>query len=240
MAKQLGLVEDRIGLWSSGVDVAEFTSRINSSLRTELGLKDRFVIMCHGTIAHERGIQETFAAILEVAKSYPDVMLVLLGRDSTRGSSSVTEVLKKMEESANIKGHLLMLPEVPVCSVADYLNLADIGIVPLRPIMAYRTSSPLKLMEYLAMGKPVVLTDIEAHRDMLGNSISAFYSSSYSPKHLAEAIIRAYYKRSEFAQLGKDGRALVSGRFTWDAQAKSLEAYLKSVISGKMTESWSL
>jgi len=51
--------------------------------------------------------------------------------------------------------------------IADYINLADICIVPLLRIFWWEISSPLKLMEYLAMEKPIVVSDIKTHLDVI-------------------------------------------------------------------------
>ena len=230
LAKQLHMSEKQIGVWSSGVDLEEFHPSDSSELRRKVGVDGRFVVMYHGSLSLERGIQETFAAILCLARTLPNMVFVVLGSETASGLKSVTTLLKAMEQSAGLFGHLLFMPAVPMHMVASFLGVADVGTLAWPALMHHRTGSPLKLMEYLAIEKPVAVTDLEATREVLGDSPCAFYARSNDPGDLVDAIRRAYERRSELPQLGRLGRLVVAERFTWDSQAAMLITYLESVV----------
>jgi teichuronic acid biosynthesis glycosyltransferase TuaH len=52
----------------------------------------------------------------------------------------------------------------PYSQLPSYLRLVDVGLVPYRDIAFNRASFPLKTLEYLAAGRPVVSTDLAATR----------------------------------------------------------------------------
>jgi glycosyltransferase involved in cell wall biosynthesis len=65
--------------------------------------------------------------------------------------------------------------------VADYISLADICVVLLPRLPWWEISSPLKLMEYLAMEKPIVLSDINAHQSIVtkNSNIAVYFNPDY-------------------------------------------------------------
>lgn len=59
-----------------------------------------------------------------------------------------------------------LFPEVAYGDVPQWLAGIDVALVPYRPTDAVKGSRPLKLLDYLAAGLPVVSTDIPAARDL--------------------------------------------------------------------------
>jgi glycosyltransferase involved in cell wall biosynthesis len=84
-------------------------------------------------------------------------------------------------------------------------------------------------MEYLAMGKSVIVTDIEAHREVLNGLPCGIFIKSHNVEEIARAIERAYRRRHEFRKRGRMGREMVIQRFTWDKQAENLTDFLKAL-----------
>jgi glycosyltransferase involved in cell wall biosynthesis len=85
-------------------------------------------------------------------------------------------------------------------------------------------------MEYLAMGKAVIVTNIEAHKHLLGSHGFAIIPSSNHPEKLASAIIEAYTNKDKLNNAGKRARQLISRKYTWDFQARLLEEYLAGLF----------
>ena len=108
--------------------------------------------------------------------------------------------------------------------------MADVGILPFPELMWWRVSCPLKLMEYLAMEKPVIVTDIEAHRHVLDGIHCGLFISSNRPADIAQGILKMYQNREQLGTIGKEGRIRVQDKYTWEAQTIKLEKYLYSII----------
>lgn len=109
-----------------------------------------------------------------------------------------------------------------VRSVWPYLAAADVCVAPLRSGSGTR----LKILEYLAAGRPVVSTsvgveglDVTVGRDLL----VADESSSF-----AEAIVRLLRNPAEADSLGAAGRRLVEQRYRWDAIARQYGDWLRT------------
>ena len=86
---------------------------------------------------------------------------------------------------------MTLLPVVPYAEVPKHIAIADICVVPLPDIDWWRVSSPLKVYEYLAMGKPVIMTNILPNREIVPNDEDEIFLPDIRPETIAEAIVHA-------------------------------------------------
>jgi len=86
------------------------------------------------------------------------------------------------------------------------------------------------ILGILAYGKHVIVTNIPAHRSVLGDSDFAFWAKQGSPREIAEAVRQAYNKRKDFEYLGSEARKLVLNKYTWAKQANKLKQFLDFVL----------
>lgn len=216
--------EKRICVWSSGVDPNHFDPDNVSDSRSELRFKDRFVIMYHGIFSPNRGLQQAIEAIALVRKSYPEVMLFLLGNGPAQ-----TE-LEEQVRTLGLENYVIIHSSVPFEDVPRYIKSAQVGILPFPDLDWWNTSSPIKLCEYLAMGKPVIVTDIEAHRAALGNLPCGFFTPDHHIESLAHGIKTALNNASELSALGQIARKTSIDRFTWARQACKIKVYFQDLV----------
>jgi glycosyltransferase involved in cell wall biosynthesis len=109
------------------------------------------------------------------------IQLVLVGEG---------EVRKRILEQARGYEHVLCdFGRVPYSDVLTYFAASDVGLYPVDEHSYYHWASPLKVFEYAAMGKPVIISPKleELNRIKLEN----FHFCDNSPDALAEAILDA-------------------------------------------------
>jgi len=224
LAGKFGFSSTQIGVWESGVNIEQFQRA--SSRRDELGWAGKFVVMYHGTFSPNRGLQDTISAFVLLKKTNVDIKLCLLGAGEAKAE------LEALTKQLDLEDVIIFLPPVDYVDVADYVVSADIGIVPLPEIDWWTTSSPLKLMEYLAAGKPVVVSNIIAHRSVLGDSPCGYYLQNISAEAIADGILYFYERKNELARLGNLGQEIVQQGYSWEVQANKLSDYLTARING--------
>ena len=86
-----------------------------------------------------------------------------------------------------------------------------------------------EFLSNLAMKKAVILTDIPAHRAVIGEEKCGLYITSIKPKEIADAIEHAYINRRELESWGEIGRELIKEKYTWQRVAMDLDSYLSSI-----------
>ena len=210
---------EKIGIWGSGVNMDLF----QPEKRKDAFPNKAFTILYHGVIAENRGILETAQAMEIISKNYADIQLKIIGTGPGR------DKLEKFIRDRKLQNCVKLLPPVPQAEIPGYVQTANCGILPLPDYEYWRISSPLKLFEYLAMSKPVLASQIEAHSSVLKNCPAGIFISSVSPEGIADAIIATNLKRSQLKDWGEAGRKLVMHNYTWQHQTEKLEKYLNNL-----------
>lgn len=217
-----------VGVWTSGVSGRLFDPRNYDGrvVREEFGMENKFIILHHGVIRKERileGIFGTVKSIALVRDQFNDIVLFLLG--GGEGES----MLKELIEENHLEGHVFLHTKVDYSEVPRFIAMSDVGIVPLADSPNWRYQCPLKLLEYLAMEKVAIVTDIPAHREIIGKSKSGIYVKSIDPYEIAAAITFAHQNKDRLNDWGRHGRNIVEDRYTWEKVAQNLDEYLLSI-----------
>lgn len=216
-----------VGTFSTGVNIDLFNPENYTSdgreLKRKLGLSSRFVVFYHGVFTATRGLKETMGSMKILGPNHPNVVLFLLG------TGPIVSKLKQVAQKEGLQEHVIIHNSVDYSEVPKFIEMSDVCIVPLPDHPYWRFQCPLKLLEYLAMEKVVILTDIPAHRTVIGEEKCGIYTSSAEPEEIAKAIVYAYRNKEKLAEWGKSGRAIVEKKYTWEKVAEDLDNYLLSI-----------
>ena len=215
--KELKFDSKKIGIWSSGVDTNHFQ---NSSTK----VNKKFTLMYHGVLARGRGIENILLAVKHIT-GIKDLQIVLIGKND------IKENLDQIIQADNLEDIVVIKGKTDYQKIPSLISECDMGVIPLPDNEWWRASSPLKLLEYLAMGKPVILTDIPAHREVIGENKCGFFTKSESPEDIAIQVMRGYTLRDRLAEIGAQGRNIVENRFRWQIQAIELLKYFKTIMN---------
>ena len=207
-------------IWSSGVNIDTFNRKNSNSeelYKKYPELRDRFILFYHGSITENRGLDIVIDALNRVKGIIPKLMFVSLSNNN----KYIKDYCKKKKYDLD---NLFLIDAVDNYDVPKYINLADVCIVPLPRIIYWEVSSPLKLMEYLAVGKPLILSKITAHLDVLDDKSNEFcyYFEPEDSNSLDSALLSIYKNIKKASQDAIKGRNIIKNRYTWDKQAEHL------------------
>lgn len=121
-------------------------------LRAALDLPaERRIVLYHGGLTRDRGIEQLMAAIPDVA----DAQLVLLGY------GDLEDELRRRAADPSSNGRISLLPAVPPAELIEWVASADVVAMPIQPTtLNHRLTTPNKLFEAIAAGVPVVASDL--------------------------------------------------------------------------------
>ena len=111
-----------------------------------------------------------------------------------------------------------------VPDVRPYLARAAVVIAPLR----VGSGTRLKILEALAMGKPVVTTTIGCEGLSVVDGEHLIVADD--PQRFAEAVARLMSDRELATQLGRSGRELIERDYSWSVVVQHLEAFHTQLI----------
>ena len=185
----------------------------------------RFELVYHGTIARRLGIDVMLAAIAKVPAEVPVHLSVYGSGDFLSEARRLVKELH-LEQRTYISGAFF-----PVEMIPEMVGGMDLGIVGNRRTLACdKYMLPVKLLEYVYLGIPVVAPRLAIIRRYFDEDMVKYYNPEDS-SDLARCVVELYYSREERQQLAK--KALVFyDQHNWRQQA---EAYLR-LLSGTRLE----
>ena len=147
-----------------------------------LPLDARIVSYAGLTFAH-RGLHLLLEAAAELRALHPELRVVLVG-----GRGGEIRALRELADRLNLGEAVLLTGPRPQAQVVRYLQAADVLVIP--DTVSVVTASPLKLFEYLACERAVVVPDIPALAEILPRDVG-YYFRRGDASALAAALERA-------------------------------------------------
>ena len=138
--------------------------------------------------------------------------LLIVGDGPIRGE------LEHKIKDLSLAGKVIITGRVPHNEINNYIGLFDIAISPKTTFYA----SPMKIIEYMAMAKPVVAPDIENIRDIIKNQETGLLFENGNPVSLAEAIKVLVSDESMRSSLGMNAFKHVKSVLNWKTNAKKI------------------
>lgn len=132
-----------------------YDPELRTTKRSELGLEDRFVFLYLGSMVSWQNVDRTIE-LFETCQRRFDTPLFLILLIPEADHAAATQILDEMD----IAESEYLLTEAPHDKMNAYLNAADLGIVLRDDHPMNRVSYPSKLIDYLAAGLPVLMTDV--------------------------------------------------------------------------------
>jgi glycosyltransferase involved in cell wall biosynthesis len=136
--------------------------------------------------------------------------------------------IERVAEASGVAGRLTITGLVPPGEVRRALEPATILVLPnTASAISERYTSPLKLFEYLAIGRPIIASDLPAFREILTDGETAVFVKPDDVDAFARALQRVASDEALAARLGAAALALAP-KYSWDARAARVEAALQA------------
>jgi len=164
--------------------------------------------------------------LVEAMAAVPGARLVILG--GIEGEAD-TRRIRSLAEARGLAGRTEMPGPVPQARVADALGRAAVVVAPfLRAGMTERHTSPLKIFEAMAAGRPIVASDLPSSREVLSDGENALLVPPGDVSALAGAL-RRVLADGDLARHLASGAWEAAPRYSWDARARALRELFEEV-----------
>ncbi len=119
---------------------------------------------------------------------------------------------------------------IPHREVAGELSKAKVGIIPLPNLPKFQNNIPQKLFEFMALGIPVVLSDLPPSRPFVGDGRSAIMVAPGDHGAYADALIRLLKSPRLRDEMGREGRKRVMEEYNWEKESQKLLSLYRELL----------
>lgn len=159
-----------------------------------------------GTLLRERELDFIVRAHSHVVAALPQAQLVFVGSGWMPDDE---QLLRREAERSGIGRNVTITGWLPVRDAWQHVRRAALCVSPYVPVPILRSTSPTKLIEYMALGKAVVANDHPEQADVLRAS-DAGIVCSWDEREFAAAIVELLMDPKRCAAMGAAGRRYVA------------------------------
>jgi glycosyltransferase involved in cell wall biosynthesis len=168
------------------------------------------------------GTQDGLDILLNVARHIKNS-----GRDDIHftcvGAGPEQAKLRKMAESMNLSDMVTFTGRIPDKELLEILSTADVCVNPDRPCQMNDISTMIKIMEYMALAKPIVQFDSKEGR-FSAEGASLYADKANSVSDFANKILWLLDRPAERKRMGEFGRKRVEDALAWKYSVPNLLA----------------
>jgi glycosyltransferase involved in cell wall biosynthesis len=213
-ARALGVAPERIAVLPNGVDPQVFhPGRDGGAARRLLGLDGALVVGFAGSLKPWHGVHHLLRAAALAAGDVPALRLLIVGEGPER------DRLGRLAVDLGLADRVVFAGAVPHEDVAGYLAACDVLVAPYGPMERFYFS-PLKVAEYHAVGRPVVVSAVGEPGEAPGATGGALAVPPGDEAALARALVDL---ARDAALRERLGRAAAAARpWTWEDVARRI------------------
>lgn len=186
----------------------------------------RYLAAYIGVMAVQDGVEYIVRAVDELVhrRSFTDLIVYLIGDGDDRPR------LLSLVEQLRLDDHVIFTGRIPDGPALEILSTADVFLSPDPSNPLNDLSTMTKVMEYMAMGKPIVSFDLKEARYSAGDS--ALFVANNDFQAFADGIVRILGDPVASERMGLVGMARVEEQLSWQKQSERLLDAYSSVLSG--------
>ena len=205
------VAHEKITVLPNGADPDAFDPHlVGTAIRQRYQLADCRVIGFVGILRPWHGIELLLAAFARLSPCERNLHLMLVG------DGPIEAELKAEVKKANLSDRVTFTGRVPHAEIQQHIAVMDIAVSPRATFYA----SPMKILEYMAMGIPVVAPRMDNIVDICGDEQDALLFKPEDVSSLEHSLNRLIQNPAEARELGAKARQKIESQLNWKANAR--------------------
>jgi len=218
-AMAFGYPEERIVLFPWGVDLEQFSPPQNPSMQVQDSPAfqqvaregQRFVLLSVRSWEPVYGVDLVVKAFALAAQQIDGLHLVLLGGGSQAG------YIRQILLQHDLMDQVTFAGQVKNYQLPDYYRSSDLYIS-----ASHSDGSSVSLMEALACGCPVLVSDIPGNREWITHGEQGWLFPDHDAVALAQGIVQAVRQPEKLPDMRRKARVLAEQRADWKKNSQQL------------------
>ena len=231
MISQEGIPPEKVFAFPLGFDSTTVPSDLEiSSLRERYRLQDKKVIIYFGTMAKIRKLDMLVPIMINIKRIFPNVILLLVGEGE---KSQDVENLESLFSKNDLNNNVLFVGKVKRPEVPMFIKLASLSISIIPPIFEYVVSSPMKAVESIGLGVPVVCNKGIPDQDYVVRESHGGLITEYDVQSLSKSIIDLLEDDAVRLGMGEVGAEWVRRNRSYTAIADYVASLYSNLLATK-------
>jgi len=215
-----GVKKDGLFVVPSTVDAGRFHGNFTNPL------KYKYILYCGSLTILKDGVNILIESFAKITDKHPGIYLVLIGEaDTLKEEMILKDLVVKLKKEDRVK----FLGKISRNDIPNYLcNATVLALARPNSIIA-NAGFPSKLTEYLATGKPIVVTRVGEIPVYLKDNENAFLAD---PDNVESFALRLDYVLSNYGlarKIGERGKDLTATVFNYNYQTKRMIDFISSL-----------
>jgi glycosyltransferase involved in cell wall biosynthesis len=213
-----GLKDDKIEIIFNGIDSELFEIKdVSKDIRRELKIEGKTkLIGCIGRIIPEKGQKSFLLSIPGVIKKYPEAFSLIIGDVFLKEEAykeELLEIIKKngLEERIKFMGFRK--------DIGDVIRSLDLVIFP----SVAQEAFPLSVLEAMALGKPVIASNIGGVSEMIEDGITGMLIEPNHPEQITDRILHLLSNQEIYSSIAQKAKEVVTERFSLQKYVAAME-----------------
>jgi len=226
LRERFNLPEEKILTVQNAVDVDKFSNTVSKlEARKNLGLtEEKYLIGYVGglrTMGMEKGVGTAIDALKFLGEDYK---LYVVGGEAPQD----IEFYRNYAEDRGLADRVIFAGPVLHADVPVHMSACDSLVAPFPATEHYSYyMSPMKIFEYMATNRPIIVTDLPSLREVLIEGTTAIFVPPGDPQSLASAIQRLFLDPVLCQKLAQNASVEAASKYTWSSRAKLILDFLK-------------
>lgn len=186
--------------------------------------RDNFTLIYPGTIASRYGLETAIRALPELQSRIPNICLIIMGPENDH-----KDELRRLAEQLGVLPYTQFKPSVPPDQIPYHLATADIGIYPALKDIHMDAATPTKVVEFAAMGIPIISSRLRMVEDIFDNSAVMFHEPG-NVNQFTQCVIKLYENPMLCEALVKNADQIYIKRLSWQKEFQDYLDLLKQLL----------
>jgi len=209
-----GVATSKIHVIPNGIDRRAFQARVDGTpVRRRFGLQDKLILGFAGFMRPWHGLDRVLR-FLAMHRQRDDLHFLVVGDGPARPD------LQRQAKELGLAERVTFTGIVDRSAMPAHVAAFDIALQP----MSVAYASPLKLFEYMALGRAILAPDQPNIREIVGDGDCALLFDPESETAFETALDALCDNAALRRRLGLNAETIVIARdFTWDGNARRIE-----------------
>jgi glycosyltransferase involved in cell wall biosynthesis len=184
----------------------------------------RFVLLYHGGIFERHGLDTGLEALDSLRGKIPNLELRVFGL------GDFTERFLELVDRRGMRDMVTYHGYATPMEIAREIRSIDAGIIPNKKSKFIDLNMPVRIFEYLSLGKPVIVPRTRGIMDYFDDD-SIFFFEAGDAASLAKAVLELYTDAEKRRQVTERGVRIYTGH-RWELQRKHLVGLVEGLAAG--------